>query len=61
MSLCEVSARVLSPTPDSQNIIKLITEQLTARRISEINPVSIKALIDMGFSRQQAMRALRRK
>lgn len=61
MSLCEVSARILSPTPDSQNIIKLITEQLTARRISEINPISVKAIVDMGFTRQQAIRALRRK
>ena len=61
MSLCEVSAKILSPTPDSQKIIKLIAEQLSARRVSEINPTSIKALIDMGFTKQQAVTALKKK
>ncbi|KAK6619100.1 hypothetical protein RUM44_003482 [Polyplax serrata] len=60
MSLCEVSAKLLSPTPDSQKIIKLINEQLSTRRTSDINPASIKALVDMGFTRQQAMMALRK-
>lgn len=61
MSLCEVSAKILSPTPDSPKIIKLISEQLSARRTSEINPASIKALVDMGFTRQQALSALKKK
>lgn len=61
MSLCEVSAKILSPTPDSQKIIKLINEQLTSRRTSDMNPASIKALMDMGFTRQQALRALKKK
>lgn len=61
MSLCEVSAKVLSPTPDAQKVIKLLNEQLSIRRVSELNPLSVKALIDMGFTREQAVRALKKK
>ncbi|KAL0273597.1 UNVERIFIED_CONTAM: hypothetical protein PYX00_006230 [Menopon gallinae] len=60
MSLCEVSAKVLSPTPDAQKVIKLLNEQLSIRRLSELNPLSVKALVDMGFTRQQAVRALKK-
>ncbi|XP_063234805.1 ubiquitin-associated domain-containing protein 1 [Bacillus rossius redtenbacheri] len=60
ISLVEASARILTPSPNADEVFALIRERLESRSSSEPDSHSLRQLVDMGFSEQLAAEALRR-
>nr|CAD7568070.1 unnamed protein product [Timema californicum] len=62
ISLVEASARILTPSPNADEVFAVIRERLESKSSGKTEPdiLSVKQLVDMGFSEQQASEALRR-
>ncbi|GLH04767.1 Ubiquitin-associated domain-containing protein 1 [Gryllus bimaculatus] len=59
ISLVEASARILTPSPNAEEVFQLIRERLDSKGKPQPDPRSVKQLVDMGFSEQIAAKALR--
>ncbi|XP_069668935.1 ubiquitin-associated domain-containing protein 1 isoform X2 [Periplaneta americana] len=59
ISLVEASARILTPSPNAEEVFEVIRERLDAKAKAEPDPRAIRQLMDMGFSEHAASRSLR--
>lgn len=59
ISLVEASARILTPSPNAEEVFQLIRERLDSKGKPQPDPRSVKQLVDMGFSEQISTKALR--
>lgn len=59
ISLVEASARILTPSPNAEEVFQLIRERLDSKGKPQPDPRAVRQLVDMGFSEQIAAKALR--
>jgi predicted nucleic acid-binding protein len=58
ISLVEASARILTPSPNADEVLRVIQERLDAKANAHPDPRAVQQLVDMGFSEHVASRAL---
>jgi Kip1 ubiquitination-promoting complex protein 2 len=58
ISLVEASARILTPSPNADEVLEVIQERLDAKAKAQPDPRAVRQLMDMGFSEHVASRAL---
>jgi Kip1 ubiquitination-promoting complex protein 2 len=58
VSLVEASARILTPSPNADEVLRVIQERLNAKAKTHPDPRAVHQLVDMGFSEHVASRAL---
>lgn len=58
ISLVEASARILTPSPNADEVLRVIWERLDAKANVHPDPRAVQQLMDMGFSEHIASRAL---